>query len=328
MAEITWSYLHNPFENQTKSSFKKMNVLATDHHDKLSNHLDDPFIADLYHQEFIPAYKYFKETYTSAHANVGKYRKHTQIVEALFAKLSAEKVKKWDILIQVEYMEGTPEYAGLMTNGRKSFQSGSYESRIMAIKTLLNNLSEYSILANVMHDVQTFYNELLSARNAQQQKENDEAFLSIQLEDARKALAKAMYAVFTGLLYKFRNNVAIVETFYELKYLRNSAVASKDVEKDAKAVPANGRITLFEGELNENSAINVQNVGNIEYNVYVSETGNGTPPENVKTIMPGTSDVVFVEDISDGTKPNYFVVVNNHSVEGKILANVEQVMIE
>ena len=110
--------------------------------------------------------------------------------------------------------------------------------------------------------------------------------------------------------------------------MRNSAVASKDVEKDAKAVPANGRITLFEGELNENSAINVQNVGNIEYNVYVSETGNGTPPENVKTIMPGTSDVVFVEDISDGTKPNYFVVVNNHSVEGKILANVEQVMIE
>ena len=59
--QSTWFYLQNPFDNTTKQSFKKMNLIATDLHDKLFNNLTDPFIADLYNNYFLAPYQDFKE---------------------------------------------------------------------------------------------------------------------------------------------------------------------------------------------------------------------------------------------------------------------------
>ncbi len=48
MAQPTWSYLQNPFDNVTKSSYKLMYLMATDHFDKLLARRSDAIINELY----------------------------------------------------------------------------------------------------------------------------------------------------------------------------------------------------------------------------------------------------------------------------------------
>ena len=318
MNEITWSYLQNPFDNVTKHSFKKMNILATDHHDKLANHLNDNFIADLYHQHFLDAYTKFKDAYAASIANVASYRGRTQMIEKLIAQLSNEKIKQWDIWIQNVYLEGTPEYSILMNQGRKPYQSGSYEARIMAVKVLSNLLKDFPLLNNVLTDVNNFYDTILKARSLQQGKENDEQILSMQLEEARKELAKAMQVVFAGLMFHYHQNIAFVETFYELKYLRATPSNSNANNEKTESIPANSRISLHENELSGEKAVEITNVGTVPVKVYTSETMNGAIPENAKTIESNETSLHFPEDLSDGTGINKLVVVNENEQEAKI----------
>lgn len=230
-----WFFLNNFFDNATKNSFKKMNILATDHHDKLLNNVSNPNIAFLYNR-FLPVYQDFKAQYQAVIANTGMYEGHTQIVEAIFAELSSTKIKQWDIQIQGTYLEGTPEYTMLMPNMRKPFQSGGYESRIRECRALALRLQNFSALSAIQQDVTLFTDKAEQARTTQQGYEKGKQDNSALLEENRVKLAKMMHANFGRLIDIYIDNLAYVENYYELQYLRsdnnNINTGDNDVNED------------------------------------------------------------------------------------------------
>lgn len=224
-----WFFLNNVFDNSTKNSVKKMNILATDHHDKLLNNVSNPDIQFLYNR-FLPIYQDFKAHYQSVIATTGMYEGHTQIVEAAFLELSSTKIKQWDIQIQGTYLEGTPEYTMLLPNMRKPFQSGGYESRIREVRALALRLQNFPALSATQQDVTLYADKLEQARTTQQGFEKAKQDNSALLEEKRLKLAKMMHANFGRLIDIYIDNLAYVENYYELQYLRsdNSSIDAGD----------------------------------------------------------------------------------------------------
>lgn len=233
-----WFFLNNMFDNATKNSVKKMNILATDHHDKLLNNVSNPDIQFLYNR-FLPIYQDFKAQYQAVIANTGMYEGHTQIVEALFAELTSTKIKLWDIQIQNVYIEGTPEYTMILPNMRKPFQSGGYESRIRECRALALRLHNFAALTLIEQDVTLFTDKLEQARTTQQGYEKGSQDNSALLEEKRLKLAKIMHANFGRLIDIYIDNLAYVENYYELQYLRsdNSSSDAGDSDVNEPDVP-------------------------------------------------------------------------------------------
>ncbi len=224
-----WFFLNNVFDNTTKNSVKKMNILATDHHDKLLNNVANPDIQFLYGR-FLPIYQDFKAQYQAVIANTGMYEGHTQIVASVFSELSSTKIKYWDIQIQGIYIEGTPEYKMLLPNMRGPFQTGGYESRIRETRALALRLHNFPALSAIEQDVTLFADKMEQARTTQQGYEKATQDNSALLEEKRLKLAKIMHANFGRLIDVYIENLAYVENYYELQYLRadNSSTNTGD----------------------------------------------------------------------------------------------------
>ena len=73
-----WSYLQNPFENRTKNSTKRMDIIATDHFNKLMIYKNtDKALLNLYN-EFISIYQAFKKNYTQLNIITMLYKENTK----------------------------------------------------------------------------------------------------------------------------------------------------------------------------------------------------------------------------------------------------------
>jgi len=229
MTADLWFYLGNPFDNVTKNSFTLMNLMATDHHDKLFGKAQtDPQILDVYNN-FVNAYDNFKNLFVETLELSGKYQAQTQIVEAKLAELSNKKIRRWDIAIQQLFEDDSPEYKSLLPDFRVPFQNGAYEERIKEVKALWRKLAQFAQLNTVEADVKQFAIELESLRTKQQGFEQAERELSQNLELARIELAAQMMIVFCKLKIIYIYDLKKVETFYDLQYIRRPAI---DPEKE------------------------------------------------------------------------------------------------
>ncbi len=311
MSPTTWFYLRNPFDAVTKSSFKRMLIMSTDHKDKLlAESANDPQIATLY-QMFLPHYLAFKQAYTETFQKDAIHQGNTQIVETLFAQLSSQKIKQWDIWIQNEYLDGTPQYLMLLTNGRKPFQSGSYESRINAIYSLEGNLAAYPNLANVLADVTAFKQQIEQARTIQQGVEKDSANAIKAVEDRRYELAEVMEGVFGGLILRYYKDLAQIETFYELKYLRSSSNSNSNnnISMQAHTISASSRATLF-GQLSNDTSITIRNTGSIPITCFTSNDINANVPIDALVLQAGDEQTAFADELSNGNGFSWLILMN------------------
>ena len=242
METTIWSQLQNVFDNTTKSSIKRMNVMSTDHHDKLKAGIAKKPELQLLYDRFLVAYTPFKRGYQNMSAISGMYEGHTKIVADLFVLLSSDYAGDWDIAIQGVYRDKTPQYKMLLPNGRSFFQTGSYESRIREVEALsmrLANFSEFAVLSN---SVANFAKQLEKARTDQQGFEKQEGDASTLQEELRLNLAKVMFANHGLMIDMFIDNLAYIENFYELKYLRktgngSNANAEEDITDEGDTLP-------------------------------------------------------------------------------------------
>lgn len=315
----TWSYLSNPFDNVTKRSFKKMLIIATDFHDKLLNKISDPDINMLY-THYLPIFTTYKTAYDNLGAIAGIYRSNTMIVENLLAQLSSTKIRQWDIWIQNIYLDDTPEYTALLPERRSPFQTGAYELRISAIRKLRDNLVNYNALSNVYNDVVAFLGQIETARSNQQGKENDEQTLSMALENSRAEVAQAIQGAMGFLMWKYQNNMAMVETFFELQYYRSSSANSSTTSK-SYTISAGGRLSLYNGQLNDQSNILVENTGNDVLYVFTTNDINATVPANSLVLGAGESASFYADEYADSSGYATLVVVNNSVNQGNMIVD-------
>lgn len=317
MSQTSWYYLRNPFDAVTKSSFKRMLIMATDHHDKLlAESTNDPQIATLY-QMFQPAYQAFKQAYNETFQKDAFYQGNTQIVESLFADLSSKKIRQWDIWIQNEYLDDTPQYLMLLPTGRKPYQSGSYEARINAVLVLEANLGSFANLANVLADVKAFRVQLEQARTTQQAMEKGSANSVKAVEDRRFELAQVMQGVFGGLILRYYTNLAQVETFYELKYLRTSSSSdnSSAPALQAHTIGANSRATLF-GQLTASNSITLKNTGSVSITCFTSNDVNASAPIDALVLQAGDEQTAFADELSNGNGFSWLILMNTDAAVG------------
>lgn len=222
METVIWSQLQNVFDNATKNSVKKMNAMSTDHHDKLKAGIAQKPELQLLYDRFLAAYTPFKKGYQNISAISGMYEGHTKIVADLFATLSSDYAGDWDIAIQGVYRDKTPQYKMLLPNGRNPFQSGSYESRIREVEAFSMRLANFSEFIALSNTVANFAKALEKARTDQQGFEKQEGDASTLQEELRLGLAKVMFANHGLMIDLFIDNLAYIENFYELKYLRKT----------------------------------------------------------------------------------------------------------
>lgn len=219
MAQSTWSYLQNPFENVSKRNKKNMFLMATDHFDKLSAQSSDATIAALYNYGK-PFFDDFKAQYSKTQNDNAIYQMHTLRVQKLLINLQSTLIRQWDTKIQIVIDKKTPEYLSILPNGRLPFQTGAIEFRINNVKALANQLESYPLLAALRAEIDNFHAQLLQLRIEQQGAEYLAQNNLVFLEKTRANLAQAMHSILAGLTQYYIGNLGAVESFYELKYLR------------------------------------------------------------------------------------------------------------
>ncbi|MGL4364810.1 MAG: hypothetical protein ACRCSB_06365, partial [Bacteroidales bacterium] len=315
------SLLRNTFNNVTKNNYKRMLLMARDHHDKLKGFAAiDTTISTLY-QQFLPAYTTFSMLYDKVNSNYSMYRGYTQQFENIIEELRSTLIRKWDTLIQVEYDQPTPQYTMLLPNGRAVFQTGAYELRLSAVNQLYTNLVAINNpnLANLITTIDTWRNTAQAARSQQQYIEAEDKNLRGQLEDARAELAIEMYGVFFGLAAYYYRTPDKVENFYELKYLQSSNSSQKPTNNPTEIViDSNTQKTALTGDYTSTDTFKVENKGDALLQVWISNNENSTIPIDVATVDKGINTHFFANELSDGTNPmNYLIVANGDTQQGK-----------
>lgn len=316
MSDTIWSYLFNPFAGLSGRNTKQFYFFGRDHLDKLANQASDPDIAPL-HIRIKPLFDAFEASYIKVDTNTGNYRTRTATIENLMSELNT-KARRWDIGVQNIYDETSPEYQGIFTDRRAPFNTGAYDDRIRAVQTLIQRMAGYPLLASISADVQAFYTQINTARSAQQGFENnDQLFRRLLLVDSQK-LALEMHYVFGALIMKHYQQPDLIETYYELKYLRTGTQNTTIVSK-SYAVSANGRVTLFAGQLAADSYLMIKNTGAVPLQVFTSSDPNAALPANATVLAAGdTIDGQYADTLTDGNGFNWLVVVNDNGIDGKV----------
>ena len=224
-SESSWVYTRNPFATSLLS-YKKLDMMATDHHDKLRNNINDPELSDLYNVHFLPAYTAFKNAYMQVGVTQSRYGLRTDTFTNLLGQLGTDKIDDWDIQIQAttggQFRKNTNYHKMLFPDGRAAFQTEAYEQRILTLAKLNDALGDFPILATIKNDVQNFLDQLRAARTEQQGFENQLSIGRNILDNAKSNLALAMHKVLSFLMYKYTDNPKQVENFFDLSYLRQT----------------------------------------------------------------------------------------------------------
>lgn len=321
------SILRNQFDNATKGNFKRMLLSATDHFDKLKQAAVGNAQINTIYQTALPVYQKYMTKYQQITSNYALYQGHTQLFEEKILELRSTLIRKWDVIIQYEYDETSAQYKMLLPNGRTPFQSGAYELRLNAVSSLLASVQAMNNpnFATLVQMMDTWLQQAYDLRAKQQGIESVDSLLRQEIENDRKALADAMHLVFFQLCVNYYPNLAQVETFYEWKYFKSavSNTSSNSIKKTVD-VPVANRVTADTNTYQDNTNINIENKGNVSIETWVSATENSPIPADVAFVNSGESANFIASELSDGTSPMKFLILNNKSTDnvGKVLLEI------
>lgn len=317
MVEIRFSLLINRFDNVTKYGFKRMHLLSRDFIDKLSARKNiEPALLPIYN-EVLPFCVNFFENYNLYYNQSSFYRGSTNSFQNALKELSSNLIRRWAVAIENEYPINSSTYLVCFPEGRDPFHKGNYELRLNAVRSLADKLERINNpnLANLSDKITTWYNETLALRSQQQGDEGEENRLRQQLENSRFALANAMHLAFFKLCVYYFSNLSMVETFYEMRYLRVSNTKPKvtPITNKSLNIKAKSRQTVLSALFTENDAFLVENTGNTDLLVWLSSDEHSPIPADVVTIAPQESNSFFADELADGSATWNFLVVYNPS---------------
>jgi len=176
------------------------------------------------------------------------------------------------------------------------FKTGAYDIRLSAVLALANQLAQYPDLATLRTEVIDFHTQAIALRSVQQGVESFDQNNSNTLEDSRFALAEIMLAILGGLMRKYYNNLSIIESFYELKYLRRTPDKSYDDEAELSeeiTIPMNGSATALTGQLTLGRTVRVTNTGAAVLTAFGAPDGNASARPNQSYLISAGQNITF-----------------------------------
>ena len=235
-----WIHIRNVFFRPLINSYKKTDIVSADTLAKLYKEQLDAaatLIATLY-QRLKPFVEKFKEEYLDWQLANQHYAGATLRVDNLEAELRGSLIRKWDILIQVEYDINSPEYLELLPNNRAPYQTGPRESRINAVGSLAKNLLNYAPLGDMQVTVQNFYELMVKTRDRQQGLERLVRSSSDDLKAAQQDVIDELYYVFLSLKLANYKDRSPVTGYFQMNILRSASSSSSDNDEVLESLPA------------------------------------------------------------------------------------------
>ncbi len=318
-----WSYLRNVFDNVTSSNNKRMYIMSTDHRDKLfEKSTTIPEINTLY-LLMQPAYVQFTDAYSKVTQDFTAYKVATSEFETLITALSSTHIQNWDIAIQYLLPGDASAHQTLLPKGRTPFQSGAYEERIKAVRDLADALVAYPTLSTLLTQVVAFRNSLTAARVNQQGKEGSDTLSRQALEVARENLAVTMHRIFGHLIALYAGQPAIIEAYYELKYLK--APIPKENPNPPIEIQPNSRLQIMDDTFATDAQITIENTGDTQLGVYLTSNELAQTPDNLVVLTPKTKQTYAYAELIDGTPhPTKLIAVNLTEKKGYCKAAIAQ----
>jgi hypothetical protein len=318
-----WSFLSNVFDNSTRGSLKKMDLLATDHHDKLLANIADPDIDALYNNYLLGNYTNFKTNYANVLATEARYSGRTEATEGFWTALR-QNIDDWSFAIEATpggaFRRGKVNYNTLFPNGYAPFQNGGYEQRLRAVKSLIDVMGDYPALNTVRTTINGFYQQVLAMRTEQQGFENALATARTNAEEARQNLANAMHRVSGMLIFKYAPDTARIDNFYDLSLLRtitrnNNNITTVESTK-IDVLPAMQR-SILSNLSNTPMSFDFTNIGTTELIIWMSNNENSAIPIDALHLAIGDSSTANHTDLSDGSTDLKYLLVANTDVVTK-----------
>jgi len=234
MAVRPYHFLTNSFLHTTRSNYKKMLVLGTDHAAKLAANQSDAVIATIL-AAFAPVWQTYLATDLNLRIVLGDYKGETLTVEQLFELLNSDHLPDWDAAVQVQFRKRSTTYTALWPQQRKPFQSGTYASRIQEIEALGNKCALIPALQPLSVLILAFHTQIESARQVQQSTGKGQLLaLRTLREQARVALCTAMLGNLGLLLHHYQANPLQVANYFDFPLLRRKTKAGQGSEDEAE----------------------------------------------------------------------------------------------
>ena len=149
-----------------------------------------------------------------------KQKEATKIMQEQFRLLSANKIKRWNILIQTQYLSGTPEYNELLGNYRKPFQSGNYASRLHAVEILNISLEEYDELHKVKEDIHAFLFNLKESIKQKKQCQQNKKINEILFRQSIQNLIESLHICYVDLFPLLNENKSLRAAIFDFNLLK------------------------------------------------------------------------------------------------------------
>ncbi len=225
MARQTWNILANTFEIKTRGSFRKAFVFSERHYALLKSGIKDAAILAIFNS-FKPVHEEFEAEFVKWQRFLGDQEGATLDFQNTLLLLQS-KLKAWESGIYYHYPEGTTEAVAIFPNKRTPFYRGSHTVRTEAVDTLLKQLAKYPVLATVKADVADYYALLHGKLMERIASEMQVTTQSGVLEEKRKRIANEIYGNLGLLMHRYRDNTAMIKTYFDMGVLKNAVHRKK-----------------------------------------------------------------------------------------------------
>lgn len=215
-----WNHAQNPILRATEGSFKNAIEVTNYHVIALEAAKSDPYINSILNK-YIPVHRSFEKSYQTWLAQGGSQQGETLSLKQMLQRLTSDKIRDWDIIIQGQYNINSPTYKKLLPNRRGPFQTGTQVKRINAVKALSDRIGDDSLLKEVKDDIDAFYTKLQDVYKSQRGSKNTTTNLSVELENARVEMCTAQFVNLGSLIQNFPTSPEKIESFFNLKIIRN-----------------------------------------------------------------------------------------------------------
>lgn len=306
MAVTEWSYLINTFDVRTRSSFKLMYIIATDHFDKLKARSEsNPELNTIY--EFgLSAYKEFIALYKKAQNDQAEYGYYTDEFEQLMTELVSKRLRIWDAKVMIQYDIDTSHYKRIMRGGRMSFREGGYEMRLARVENLAKTLEDYPEFEELAKEVRDYSNRLNELRSKQQGKEGGGQENSYKLEQLRYELALVLHSMLGKLIGVYYRDPSQVKNFYEMRYLRRVSSSGDDMDapvfSEIIRFSQTTEVNNLEGQLRLNDRFEMINMGGSRFEILLTPNAAAKSQEIIRIVL-GPSESESLDIRQEG----YFV---------------------
>lgn len=306
--KIIWKYLQNQFMISTRGNFKKALKLSNYTDAFLKKQMDDnPGDADyaLLYNRYHPLHVALTNAYNRWKNSFGTRGGDTLNIDQLLLAL-IDKIDDWDVAVQVVYKKSTPEYKSIFPSGRYPFNSGSKDTKVMAVNTLGLALDAYPALVGVKTEVDDYYVILDGARDTQEGAKGGTRSFSKLLEVERKKAMTMLYGTLGFLMNKFMTNQSLVAPFFDLSLLRRR---QQQIFTGTLAVGNTDEV--FTRTLLPEEELRIQIKTNTQAAVYLGSIPGGT--DSTPILLDGKSNLKYLVslfgDLNFGLH-RYLTIVN------------------